>query len=208
MLVLPGKETLGTVGGGNVEQLAIEECTSVLHSGKPLLKEFGLTEETSGMWCGGKMTLLFEPFLPPARLWIFGYGHVGSEVCRIASASGFTSQVVHDEDVPGIPVFLTNWEALDPFPDVKPEDFVLVLTMHSDSELAIVRRIAALPPRYVGIIGSKSKGRKIREALSAEGIEVESLNLHIPVGLPIGAKTAAEIAVSIAAELIKELHGA
>ena len=62
MLVLGDGKTLGTVGGGNVELEAIKDCKAILESGKPVLKEFGLTETATGMWGGGKATFLFEPF--------------------------------------------------------------------------------------------------------------------------------------------------
>ena len=62
--------------------------------------------------------------------------------------------------------------------------------------------------RYVGLIGSKAKVRRIFDALREEGMSPEALQpVHAPIGLDIGAITPQEIAVSIVAELIAVKHG-
>ena len=62
--------------------------------------------------------------------------------------------------------------------------------------------------RYVGLIGSKAKVRRIFDVLLEEGMPPEALRpVHAPIGLDIGAITPQEIAVSIVAELIAVKHG-
>jgi len=62
--------------------------------------------------------------------------------------------------------------------------------------------------RYVGLIGSKAKVKRIFDALRDEGATPEMLaTVHAPIGLDIGAITPQEIAVSILAELIAVKHG-
>ena len=58
--------------------------------------------------------------------------------------------------------------------------------------------------RYIGMIGSRRKIRRIFDDLVELGVARERLDrVHSPIGLGIGAVTVPEIAVSIAAELIQ-----
>lgn len=206
MLVYPGGKTVGTVGGGNLEQAVIADALEAMGAAKPVLKEYSMTEQGLGMWCGGAAVVLIEPVVPPAKLWIFGYGNLGQEVCRLLDGLAFAPVVLHNEEIPGIGSRVFDWEGMEPFPEVGSGDYVLALIMDAEIELAIVKQVAAVNPKYIGIVGSKTKGAKIKRKLAEANIDVDQLNLHIPVGLPIGAETATEVAVSIIAELVKVAH--
>ena len=203
LLVHSDGRILGSIGGGKLEQLVIADALSALADGKPLLKTYNLTEAATGMWCGGEATVFIEPYLPPARLWIFGFGHLGREVLGLAERCGFSVRVVHEAAQEGVEIALFDWSTLSPFPAIAPGDYVLLLTMDAGREMAVVAKLAPDPPCYIGIAGSKTKAAKLKQELAAQGIEVGKLNLHIPVGLDIAARNAAEIAVSIVSELIK-----
>ena len=70
------------------------------------------------------------------------------------------------------------------------------------------RSMRTLPLRYLGLIGSKAKVKRIYDQLQEEGLSPERLKgIHAPIGLDIGAITPQEIAVSILAELIAVKHG-
>ena len=59
-------------------------------------------------------------------------------------------------------------------------------------------------PKYIGMIGSRTKNQAIFSHLLARGIPQERLaKVNAPVGLEIKARTPEEIAVSIMAEIIK-----
>ena len=74
--------------------------------------------------------------------------------------------------------------------------------------LAAMRALAPRSLRYLGLIGSKAKVKRIFDALREEGLTAEQLSVvHAPIGLDIGAITPQEIAVSILAELIAVKHG-
>jgi xanthine dehydrogenase accessory factor len=84
----------------------------------------------------------------------------------------------------------------------------VIVTRGHTHDLDALRAVVANPMRYVGLIGSKAKVRRIFDALQEEGIAAESLRpVHAPIGLDIGAITPQEIAVSIVAELIAVKHG-
>ncbi|MBP9191421.1 MAG: XdhC family protein, partial [Ignavibacteria bacterium] len=58
--------------------------------------------------------------------------------------------------------------------------------------------------KYIGLMGTMSKIKKIFSEAEKEGIKKEQLKkIHAPIGIDIGSDTPEEIAISIAAELIK-----
>ena len=89
-----------------------------------------------------------------------------------------------------------------------PTAYAVVVTRGHTHDLDALRALVRTPMRYVGLIGSKAKVRRIFDALVEEGVSQEALRpVHAPIGLDIGAITPQEIAVSIVAELIAVKHG-
>lgn len=65
MLVPKEGRNTGTVGGGRMEFEVIETAKQVIYTGKPILKQFDLTNdntEADGSLCGGITKILIEPF--------------------------------------------------------------------------------------------------------------------------------------------------
>ena len=208
MLVYADGRKFGTVGGGILEEHVIAAAPEALAQGAPLLKHYSLTEDATGMWCGGEVDVLLEPLAPPTTLWIFGYGNLGSEVHELLRGLPFSPVVIHDQPVSEAESALIDWQQLSPLPAISAGDYVLLLTLNAELEVEIIAAIADTAPRYLGVIGSKTKAGKLRKALAERGVDVEALNLYCPVGLKIGGKTVKEIAVSIVAELIKVSNAA
>ncbi len=71
-----------------------------------------------------------------------------------------------------------------------------------------LRALAALPHRYLGVIGSRRKIIRILQRIARRGETPPLDRVYAPVGLAIGAVTPEEIAVSIVAELVALRHGA
>jgi xanthine dehydrogenase accessory factor len=79
---------------------------------------------------------------------------------------------------------------------------VIVTHEHTQDKLA-VKSLIDREPKYLGMIGSKSKVLQTLNELESEGISKEKLaKIYSPIGIDIQAETPAEIAVSILAELI------
>jgi len=86
--------------------------------------------------------------------------------------------------------------------------YVVVVTRGHRHDLDALRALATRELRYVGLIGSKAKVKRIYDALLGESVPIESLSrVYAPIGLDIGAVTPEEIAVSILAELIAVRRG-
>jgi xanthine dehydrogenase accessory factor len=89
-----------------------------------------------------------------------------------------------------------------------PTSYAVIVTRGHTHDLDAMRSLSARQLRYLGLIGSKAKVKRIFDALREEGVAVEALKvIHAPIGLDIGAITPQEIAVSIVAELIAVKHG-
>ena len=82
------------------------------------------------------------------------------------------------------------------------------MTRGHTHDLDALRALTQSSLRYLGLIGSKAKVKRIFDVLREEGLSVDALRaVHAPIGLDIGAITPQEIAVSIVAELIAVRHG-
>src|SRR5438105_729348 len=81
----------------------------------------------------------------------------------------------------------------------------VVLTIHDqDVEIPVLRAVLASQAGYVGMLGSRKRGRRVLEILRAQGVAPERLaRVQVPVGLDIGAQTPAEIALSVVAQLAR-----
>jgi xanthine/CO dehydrogenase XdhC/CoxF family maturation factor len=75
--------------------------------------------------------------------------------------------------------------------------FVVAMTHNLDQDMAWLRVLVDVPLRYVGVIGSRQRAARLRQALPELGTR-----LHTPAGLDIGSETPAEIALAVAAEVL------
>lgn len=211
MIVLGDGAVRGTVGGGAIEQQIIDAAVSLFASGETsMVIETHLTHDL-GMCCGGRMKVFLEKHAAAARLFIFGAGHVGTEVSRLAAHVGFVVTVVDDRQ---------QWASRERFNDdvtlvVKnPADFARDLPGGSDCyfcitthdhplDQAVLEALLPRPSRYLGVIGSRRKAERFKQRLTAAGFDGAALDrVHSPMGVAIRALTPEEIAVSIVAELI------
>ncbi|MFP4316543.1 MAG: XdhC family protein, partial [Desulfovibrionales bacterium] len=195
----------GATEGMDSIQVDALEMHDALQSRRPRLLEF--TDHV----------LVLEPFFPEERLIVFGAGHVGTALARLASQVGFQIQVCDDRKD-----FLTSGR----FPkgavaqhvqsfkdclknlDVSRETSVVILTRGHLHDQEVLEQVLKTPAAYIGMIGSRRKRDAIYKNLLDRGITRADLDrVHCPVGLSIGAQTPEEIGVSIVAELIAERAG-
>ena len=147
----------------------------------------------------------------PARLTLFGAGHVNREVAALASRCGFRIIVVDERE---------EWLTEERFPraerlaedpsvaarrlELNGADLVCVATHDHALDEQVLRALKDRPLRYLGMIGSERKAIRFRERLEAAGLTAADVaRIQTPMGLAIGAQTPEEIAVSVVAELIR-----
>jgi xanthine dehydrogenase accessory factor len=219
MLVYADGRTVGTIGGGCYENDAFWKARESIKARKPLNVKYELNDdiaEETGLVCGGQMEVFIEPVEAAPDVYIFGAGHVGYSLARMAHDTGFRVHVIDDREK------FANAERFEAGTDVIVDDiptwlqahqlpstaYAVVVTRGHKHDIDALRALASSNLRYVGLIGSRAKVKRIYDALRDEGISPEMLSrVHAPIGLDIGAITPQEIAVSILAELIGVKHG-
>lgn len=211
MLVRCDGSSLGTVGGGRVENETIEVARRALTGGKPQTLEFILTEE-HGFACGGSMSVFVEPHGRRPLLVMFGAGHVGRAVSLLAHGCGFRVVVVDERPECSTYDLLPGAEEIHCCPvreafnllRLDRESSVIIATPGHLHDFEAVRGCLATQAGFIGLLGSRRKREALLQSLTDEGIASEQRERVVtPVGLDIGAQTPEEIAVSIVAQLIK-----
>lgn len=228
-MLVTAEAIYGTIGGGNLEQLAVAQAREILaaktRSG-PLILTTRLTEKDSGKFgvqcCGGEVEILLEPVYPlrPA-VAIFGVGHVGLALARILSLLPITLYLVDSRQELLSPERLrpvTLGEAevkVHPAPILEgtvgdlPRGTHLVIMTHDHAEdlyvLEMALRRADLG--YIGLIGSPVKWARFRQRLCEQGFSEEDLaRVTSPIGLPgVPGKSPEAIAIATAAQLVGQL---
>lgn len=228
MLVSP-HSIFRTIGGGNLEFMAIEQARSLLAGdGKDDVLSIPLGPEI-GQCCGGNVRLQVQRLNETSKaeyiaridrelaelphVYVFGAGHVGA---RLAEALAL---------LPVRPVLVdTRIEELESVPDgietcltALPESIVrtapagsafVVLTHDHSLDFLIVREaLQRADARYVGMIGSRTKRTTFARWFEKEtGDRLALQNLACPIGKQTsGDKRPEVIASFVAAEIIAHL---
>lgn len=221
MAVRSDGTSAGTIGGGAFEAMVLADAGDVLGAADPapVVKRYVFTEEGEdalGMACGGTAEVLIEVLGGGRSLVIFGAGHVGLALARLASTVGFRPQIVDDrkefceaaEAARAGEVFRCDPEYREGLPRMDASCYVAVVTRCHRTDRLALRGLVGRDFRYVGLIGSRRKKSAIfRELLDGDGADPKWLErVRCPIGLPIGGESPEEIAVSIVAELMQEAH--
>jgi xanthine dehydrogenase accessory factor len=154
---------------------------------------------------------MVERIVTAPRVFVFGAGHVGAAIARVAAAAGFRVVVIDDraeyadparfED--GIGVLVADADAALARYPLSAADAVVIATRGHRNDALILERVATSPAGYVGLLGSRRKKLVVTKGLTTAGVPARALKrVRVPVGLAIGAVTPEEIAVSVVAELI------
>lgn len=220
-----------SVGGGNLEAVAVERARAMLEAGGTVpetfvstLSERGSPDETryGVQCCGGEVTVLLEPLPTVPAVAIFGMGHVGTELARILARHDLDLHLVDTrperlgpEALVGLgdatarvrlhAVPLLPEEVLVTLP---PGAHVLVMTHDHAEDAAIVDAALRTPGLgSIGLIGSSAKWARLRRRLLEDGLtEDDVARVTTPIGLPgLPGKDPAVIAVSVVADLLVRL---
>ncbi len=148
----------------------------------------------------------------PDTAYVIGGGHVGLAVSQIMNFLGF--YVITFDHRPDIFTMENNIYANEKIiieynkvgKKIKEGDksYVIIVTPAHMGDKAALASVLGKKLKYIGMMGSKRKIKKIFNDLKAEGFSNELINtVHSPIGLEIYAETPNEIAISVAAEIIK-----
>ena len=221
--------TIGTIGGGCLENDVYRRAKVVMNDEKSSILNFDLSAQegsTDGHICGGEVKVLIEPIslydderiekekkvIP--SLYLFGGGHVCSQVAKCAFVAGFNIHVVEDRNmyanktrfpdakeihVGKIPNILKTL-------DVDENSYLVIITRGHYQDELILDWAVDTDAKYIGMIGSKMKilmtyGNISKHTDWNRRKLIE--RVHAPIGLDIGADDPGEIAISIIAEMVR-----
>ena len=152
---------------------------------------------------------------PAVPLFVYGAGHVGQAIVKIAADLPFEVHWVdtHDNRFPAtMPATVVRVVARDPaiIARAAPADAVhLVLTYSHAMDLAICQALLEQNAfRFLGLIGSATKRARFVKRLSDGGISHSTIaRMTCPIGITgVNGKSPPAIAVSVAAQLIALLE--
>lgn len=188
-----GETLIITKAGMSVEQSFMQQSFTV-EEGE---KDFVYREKT-----GKKHTL-----------HIIGGGHCALALSKLMSEMDFVIKVYEERKglntleqnvYADAKIILTDYNQLnEKLGDGTKDDFVIIMTFGYRTDDVALRAIVGRYYRYLGVLGSKTKIKKMLDQYRAEHFDENWLqSLHAPAGVFIKSETPEEIAVSIAGEII------
>jgi xanthine dehydrogenase accessory factor len=213
MIWRPGAETIGTVGGGNFEHLALAAAQRVFRDRARVTEHFVLGAQAD-QCCGGTVDVFLEYIGPSHRVVLFGAGHVSKAIADLLRPAPVEITIADERP---------DWNSAERFPscrritdlggaialcaDAPASTIACVMTHSHDTDLDILRGLLSVPtpPAFVGLIGSRSKRACLFRRLAESGIDRARIDaVRCPIGLGDMGKEPPLIAVSIAGEILLE----
>jgi len=215
MIVTKEKELFGTIGGGKLEFLAIDEAIVSLKENRIIELTYTLGPEFE-QCCGGKVELIIEPMNQSPELFLFGAGHIGVEICKLLKDTPFQVSLIDsrkdwlsnldlDESVTPCTVNTNDFKTFKNAIRWGNNCYVLVLTHDHTIDFDIIAMALEQETKYLGLIGSKTKRVRFNNMLVNE-LSIKEGMTHVvcPIGLDIGGDSPKEIAISVVAQLLQE----
>lgn len=215
MIVFDDGSTVGTVGGGGLEEGVRTDALRAMKEGEPSYVEHHLVRDHA-MCCGGSVDVFIRPLPGPERLYIFGAGHIGREVARVCDGMSYDVTVIDDR--PGIfddwvrgRARTVNRHPRQVMPELVWNDrvHVVIVTNSHPLDREILAFTLKQPHVYCGMIGSRRKVAVTRSLFIDQhwATPDELDRVDMPIGLDIGAVTPQEIAISVAGRLVEVRRG-
>lgn len=222
LLVLEDGQSSGTLGSESIDEEARKVALELIRKRKSSTVSLGATspgtspvagtsQEGGNAPAASPVDAFFEVHGPPPTMIVFGAGHVSMPLVSLAHNLGLKTIVVDgrprfatrerfpeaDELLIGIPSEIAQTLAYN-------SSTFVVLTAHDYKyDLPVLKVVLPAGAAYIGLLGSKRRGKSIKDFLKDAGVDQSQLDrLHVPTGLDIGAESAAEIALSILAEAV------
>ncbi|MFI9507970.1 xanthine dehydrogenase accessory protein XdhC [Nocardia sp. NPDC052566] len=226
-LVVGRTETWGSIGGGNIEAVAIDRARELIGAPDPEaeLMDFALNDKVTNrhgvQCCGGAVSVLLEPLPVGPAVAIFGVGHVGLELARILARHDLDLHLIDSrpeqltderlgvlaDAIARIHVHHTPLLPEEVLAELPPGTHILIMTHdHAEDAALCDAALRMTDVGSIGLIGSSAKWARFRKRLATEGGHDDATidRIKTPIGLAeISGKEPAIIAVSVAADLLR-----
>ena len=224
-IILISQDTIfGTIGGGNLEYLVIDEAKKILDKkvkNKILSIPLG---PGIGQCCGGYVQIelslhknskdaleneSLKKNIKP-NLYIFGSGHIGQAIISKLENINFNTFIIDSREdylnmtnIKDINYLLSKkpWEIVSKLDD---NSYFIVLTHSHDFDLKILNAVLKKNNTFVGLIGSLTKKKRFYKRLINNGHNKSIVEkIECPIGIDIGnSKDPNEIAFSIITRIL------
>lgn len=217
MLVVEDGEIFGTIGGGNLEKLVIEQAINCIKENICGKYTFNLGAK-AGQCCGGVMEVFIETATQSEQLIIFGAGHVAQAVAETMEGTPFKVHLIderlaHDQGLvkkglnSHVKLHSKSWQ--ESFKECfaknkNKNNYVVIMTHSHQLDEEILHSLLSYDCKYLGLIGSETKWEHFQKRLLEKGVSKEQLKtVRCPIGRNTGGKAPKEVAISLAAELLE-----
>lgn len=218
MIVFRDGSTVGTVGGGINEERVREAAVDQFKNGSSTILTFDLANPLSGSdpVCGGEARVFVELQAHAARLVIFGAGHIGKVLAKMAALARFRVTITDERPEYANPELFPECERVicKPYEQAVDEAcldadcHVVVVTPGHMKDYEVLERVLPTEADYVGLVSSAKKMVEMKEAFIKQGIDAARTEaLFAPIGISLGSTTPEEIALEILAQIVAYRNG-
>jgi len=211
-----------TIGGGQLEYMAIDHARKILAGGKDTPMDVPLGPEI-GQCCGGRVGLSFKrvnrgltdelvgkvdaEIATRPHVYIFGAGHVGNALAHALSLTPVRVVLVDTReaelmacDVPGVETCLSAMPEQVVRSAPPGSAFIILTHDHALDFLIAAEALQRRDAVYVGMIGSKTKKATFKNWLKREVADEDLFeNLVCPVGGAVVKDKRPEVIAALAA---------
>ncbi|PKL40344.1 MAG: dehydrogenase [Candidatus Riflebacteria bacterium HGW-Riflebacteria-1] len=218
MIVRRDGSTAGTVGGGINEERTRKAALDLFSCGGSLMLTYDLANPLEGgePVCGGKSRVFIELQAHEPRMVIFGGGHIGRVLAKMAVLARFRVTLADERPEYANPELFPECVQVicKPFEEAVAEAgldkncHVTVLTPGHRKDFEVLEKVLPSEAAYVGLVCSAKKLVEMKQALVEKTVEQKRVDaLFAPIGINLGSTTPEEIAVEILAQIVAFRNG-
>jgi len=216
MLLLEDGRHFGTIGGGELEQQALQDAARAIKEKEGFFKRYACRTE-GGEACSFEVSLLVEVVSPKPQFVVCGAGHVGSAALQLAKFLNFETTLIdtrQPEQIKKALEFTDHFIPCETFEegvlsaDIAEGAYYLCCAPTHQLDKSALKGVLQKNFKYAGMVGSPRKAQEIFQQLEKEGIGRELLQqVYTPVGLDICDMSPEQVAFSILAEILMIKNG-
>lgn len=210
MVVFADGNSFGSIGGGRIELVVIQEAVEALKNQKDVVFSHELTPAGDlHMECGGKVKGYIKILGAKRQLIIAGGGHVGKKVLSLGKFLGFHCVVIDNRSEyreklkEADKVIIADYDKATAELIIDKNTYIVVATSGHLGDIEFVKTVLKSDCRYLGVVGSLKKHKSINRTLLNAGFSDEEIGkIYGPIGLDISNQLPEEIAMSIMSEIL------
>ena len=218
MIVFRDGSSVGTVGGGINEERVREAAVDLFKNGNSTILSFDLANPLKGgdPVCGGKARVFIELQAHEPRMVIFGAGHIGKVLAKMAALARFRVTIIDERPDFAVPaafpecerVICRSYEEAAVEAAIDENSHVVVVTPGHLRDFEVLARVLPTRAPYVGLVSSAKKLIEMKKAFVNQGVDEKRTEaLFAPIGINLGSTTPEEIAVEILAQIVAFRNG-